>query len=318
MSLHRPIDTLLTYSDAISQDLITLSPFIVLTAVLKRPRNAVFIQSETLVLFCIAYVARYFPIFSLLFSLDYASEKLHLMGLFAATYVVLKYNNTVYVAPAPVKATEEQEALLTLDSDTEDAAEAEKLVTPCEERVSNPMDLNSDRTRGLRVHPLALVIPVIVSGVLSSLGEYTIVTHTYKYIYGLSKDSLYSDVAAQLLLFSCPIELMAIALQLARTLTFYGIGNANIMNNSPFRRTLTPAELANKPPVFVWAFAYVAGIGMTLRLPQLTQDAFGDQQKAEYTPVFQWSFASVVPFYLIATPLVVRFGKRMTERPVQK
>lgn len=305
--------TFLSVANTLSQTLLTLSPYVILFETLKRSRNALYFQSEVLLLLCITYVGRYFAIFFSLLSLEHTMEKLHLNGLFAATYIVLKHNESVYVAPPPVQSvTEDIEPLLTsLGSDADTPLESDKPVTPCSELVSDPMDWNAGRTRGIRIQPFTLWFPLGCAFFMSFLDDYSILNHTFKYLNSLpNTNSLYDDTVWQFFLFGMYLEWGAFIMLWGRLNVVYGVEKKETIDMHPLKRAMTEEEIKKGYPMFGWAFIWLFAVGATLRIPQVFVETLGIGPEVSLGPLLHSVVSMNIPFNLAIFILFVKLSQR--------
>ncbi|CBQ72780.1 conserved hypothetical protein [Sporisorium reilianum SRZ2] len=245
-----------------AQILLMLAPAVLLSSVIRAPRTALYIRSETLIMLTLVYALRYSHIFYTLPTLDNLPQYTHLLMLVLASYSLHWYQ---------AKA-----CLLQPASDAQDEHEVEKLLDPLpaaldvKRSTADVCMFRFDRTIFMRILFWSC-LPALYSGEHSPLGRALSAWH-HKPV-----APFWQDAYMQLCIAATLLEINAMVLLFARVMLQR---RAQINAPPPTEAQLTAAcvgvdewKRRMHTPAGVWAFIWLTVASAALALPAMVKHA---------------------------------------------
>lgn len=243
--------TVLSVLTALAQTLIIISPLCIVAGIVKERRNAVYVSPEMLILLVVSFAVRYREIWEQILSFALMREKIHLLGLGAATYLVIYWQSRMRL-PAP-----KPEALVPLNETHNDGAAEEAESTLPESPAPAPI-------KRMRIDwdlVFVNIFMTLVLGACSIVGP-----RIARWIDSQPQPALTTDLAQQIPFCDGLLALIAISIQYWRDWrTKRGI--ANMPRPEPFDEELFKKRV--RVQNFMWAFFIASQLGEAGMIPSL-------------------------------------------------
>lgn len=274
------IDSTLSAAIAVCQTLsdvlLLAAPIFIVVGAIRVPRTALYVTSETLVLFTIVYGIRYFRSSGKFFSLDRFYEDAHLFTLFYAAILVIFIQGKARLQTLPPSQPDTTEKLISIDDTTEAGektqgaltrgdAEMEQAAASEDQRKLKHIRFNWSHFRSL---VFWAVFPTLYSG------DHSLLTRTVKWYSGKPNAPLSEDLGHILSFFAILLENNAIMVMYCRVMIFRMARKVGPPADVE-RAGVDKAEWKQKmkAPMSIWGFIWATAGSAVLLLPSLIERA---------------------------------------------
>ncbi|SPO26990.1 uncharacterized protein UTRI_10685 [Ustilago trichophora] len=243
---------------AISQPLIAISPLFVVCNVSKSPRSVVFWAPETFLLLSAAYLLRYQEIYLHLFSFQHGLQKIHLIGLFTATCLILHHLRQARLSI--------RKSRLSLERDTTQDEDSE---------------ISTIQSESFSLEPeWAMLTAIAIAMVLLSLyfGEHSLSARAVRWYKGRPNGYFWQDFCAQLVYMSYWLELNALPFQYLRSARLHYLSNGKSQVETEEGRKKWKALRMTKA---LWGFIMSSQLGVAVSLPSSVEKVMASAEDAD-------------------------------------